>query len=235
MVKLMINDLDLNINKTNMFGDYPLLLAATNNNYEIFKLLIDSYNSGMYEININQKNKSGWYPLLKAISNNNVEMVKLLIKYAKRVFSNQKLNNIIPNNYFLLHINEKNENGETPLSLAICNNNIEIIKLLMNYSNSHNITLNLEGDKYSPFQMALLKNNEEIVELLIDYAYKASIHLTLDEKKLKDNIDLIKTVNDYDDDDDDFIKSISDIKIEIISLLKASMNDGIIKIIFSDY
>ena len=39
----------------------------------------------------------------------------------------------------ILELNKKNKDGDYPLLCAIYNNNIEIIKLLINYANQHHI------------------------------------------------------------------------------------------------
>eukprot|EP00833_Pecoramyces_ruminatium_P008837 jgi/Orpsp1_1/1182869/evm.model.c7180000082990.1 len=69
--------------------------------------------------------------LLKSIDNEDTEKVKLILKN-KNVLN---LNNI------------KDEKGNYPLLLAIYKNNIEIVKLLIEYANQHQIILKLNEKK----------------------------------------------------------------------------------------
>jgi len=62
----------------------------------------------------------------------------------------------------------------------ILNNNDEIIKLLIEYANQHQIILELnEKNKYGdyPLFLAISKNNIEIFKLLIEYDLKHQITL----------------------------------------------------------
>jgi len=54
--------------------------TISNNNVEIFKLLIEYANQHLIVLELNEKNEDGQYPLLWATFNNNIEIVKLLIK-----------------------------------------------------------------------------------------------------------------------------------------------------------
>jgi len=79
-----------------------------------------------------------------------------------------------------LDFNVKNENGNNPLSLATIDNNVEIVKLLIEYANQHQIILNVnEKNKYGwfPIMNAVSYNNIEIIKLLIDYANQYQIVL----------------------------------------------------------
>jgi len=83
------------------------------------RLFIDYTNKNNIKFNINGKNKFGWYPLLWTIKNSNID-------YANK--NNIKLN-----------INDKNENGHFPLLNTVICNNIEMISLIIDYSNKNNI------------------------------------------------------------------------------------------------
>jgi len=81
-------------------------------------------------------------------------------------------------NSLILNINDKeNEVEEYPLFEATCNNNVEIVKSLMDYVNKNNIILNInDKDKeyqHYPLHNAVAEgNNIEMVELLMNYANK---------------------------------------------------------------
>ncbi|KAG4091495.1 hypothetical protein H8356DRAFT_1707868, partial [Neocallimastix lanati (nom. inval.)] len=91
-------------------------------------------------------------------------MVKLFIEYADK-------NNII------LNVNGKKET-KYPLINAINNNNFEMVKLLIDYANSHEFVLDISYNSYSnPFLNAI--NNIKIVKLLIEYANNNNIILKI--------------------------------------------------------
>jgi len=88
-------------------------------------------------------------------------------------------------------LNEKNKDGNYPLLKAIFENNIEIVQLLIEYANQHQIILELneknkDGDY--PLSEAIFKDNIKIVKLLIEYANQHQIILELNEKSKLENI-----------------------------------------------
>lgn len=112
-----ILDFNLDINMKNINGDTPLMLACVTHSIghpvEVIQLLL---NRGA---DINVKNHNGTTALMKACTNGNVKIVEFLLK-------NGAANNI----------NEKNKYGDTALTVACIynyNDNIEIVKLLLNY------------------------------------------------------------------------------------------------------
>eukprot|EP00833_Pecoramyces_ruminatium_P012007 jgi/Orpsp1_1/1186039/evm.model.c7180000096583.2 len=87
IVKLLIdyaneNNIILELNEKNEFGDFPLLMAINKYNIEMVKLLIDYANEKNIILELNEKDIDGNYPLLNAINNNNIETIKLLMDYA---------------------------------------------------------------------------------------------------------------------------------------------------------
>jgi len=101
--------------------------------------------------------------------------------------------------------------GLYPLYWASDKNNVEIMKLLIDYANKNNITLELnkktENGNY-PFLLACYNNNNEMVQLLIDYAIKNNIVLELNERYRngmyplyctchENNIETMKILIDY--------------------------------------
>ncbi len=58
-------------------------------------------------------------------------------------------------------------------------------KLIIDYANKHNITLNIndkEKEGYYPLLIATSKDNIEMVQLIIDYANKNNIILDINDK-----------------------------------------------------
>jgi len=198
----------LELNEKNGYGSYYLLIASNRNNISIAKILIEYANNNNIILNLNKKDENNdSYPLLEATSNSNIELVKLFIEYSYKY-------NII------LELNAYNKYGVYPLLCAIEKdgnniihtfnenesftfhtlkkiNNTEIIKLLIEYANNKNITLELnEKDKngYFPILEATFKNNIEIVKILINYASSHNIVLNVNEKSSLGNYPLLFAV-----------------------------------------
>jgi len=64
-----------------------------------------------------------------------------------------------------LNINERYDNINSPLSLAIKNDNIQMVKLLIDYAECHNIGLNITNNDKKPNS----KINSEIIYLIEQY------------------------------------------------------------------
>ena len=78
-------NINLNINKKEEGGYYPLFWAVYNNDLEMVELLMDYADEHSMILNVNDKeNEVDEYPLFEATFNNNVEIVKLLMEYANR-------------------------------------------------------------------------------------------------------------------------------------------------------
>ena len=80
----------------------------------------------------------------------------------------------------ILELNKKKKYGNYPFCLAICKNNIKMVKLLIEYANQHQIILemNVKNDLgYYPLLEVIYNKNIEIVKLLIEYAHQHHIIL----------------------------------------------------------
>jgi len=102
---------------------------------------------------------------LTAITQNNTEEVKLIL--------NHSFESSIP-----IEINANND-GEYPLLYAIINNNVEMVRFIMDYANANNMILNVnEKDKEGDYPLlnAVSVNNTEMVRLLMEYAVHNHIH-----------------------------------------------------------
>jgi len=76
-------------------------------------------------------------------------------------------------------LNEKNKYGYTPILVAMNNNNFELIKLLLEYANKHNIKLK-HDEKYLFFKF-VLNNNFEMVISIIEYVDDNNIIIELNK------------------------------------------------------
>jgi len=191
-----------NINEKDKNGNTALMLAVTNNNLTniirllFIKLLIDN------GANLDEKNDEGKTAIILASQMGNIEVVELLVKNGANIDEQEEItsHNIarrnalmraIENNYIkvveLLINNGANLSvsdalGDTPLMLAIHDNNVEIVKLLLEkiiknrekikdknqieqYNNKYLNTRNHFGK--TALMLAALQNNIEIMDLLI--------------------------------------------------------------------
>jgi len=128
-----------------------------------------------------------------------------------------------------LTLNDKNVSGLYPFLGAVTSNKIEIVQLLINYANKRNVILEI-NDKDNkglyPLLIAIsMRNDPEMVKIILEYASKNNIIVKLKENELMNSILSVLKVG---------IKSISDIKPEIIKLLYKYNKDGIIDITFED-
>jgi len=106
----------VDIDRTNLQGESPLMLAAINGNVEITKLLIKLG----AEIN-----KAGWGPLHYAATKGNLEIIKLLLERSA-------------------YIDAESPNGTTPLMMAARYGTFDAVKLLIEEGADPTIANNLK-------------------------------------------------------------------------------------------
>mmetsp|Transcript_12021 Transcript_12021/g.29586 ORF Transcript_12021/g.29586 Transcript_12021/m.29586 type:complete len:410 (-) Transcript_12021:336-1565(-) len=117
----------------------PIMLAAEQNDIEQFKSLLK-------EVDPNVDDEDGWTPLHWAVRYSNVDLVKMLLEAKASVEA-------------------KNENGQTPLHLAVdkYEGNIEIVKLLLKSGANPNAR---DRAHMTPYEIATLEESEDIAKLL---------------------------------------------------------------------
>ena len=80
-----------------------------------------------------------------------------------------------------MNLNKKDVNGSYPLMEACFQNNMECVRLLIEYANKNNVILDLNGkeNKYGeyPLLMAFEYCSIELIKLLMEYANKNNIIL----------------------------------------------------------
>ncbi|OUM60456.1 hypothetical protein PIROE2DRAFT_13764 [Piromyces sp. E2] len=163
------NNIVLNINEKDNYGDYPFFMACMIDNIKMVQLLIEYANINHIIFNVNEKDENGSYPLISIFINNNVEMFQLLIKYANE-------NNII------LELNDKDKYANYPLLLAIKKHkNVMMCQLLLKYANYNKIILNL-----SEYDIGNVSDiPDEIIELFIRYEKRIKIVYNNNSELLK--------------------------------------------------
>ena len=109
----------ININEKDIFGYIAIIEALNNNNKKYFKYLLD------YDVDVNIKDNKG-NSLISLIMNNYPHFLKTLFKKEN------------------ISINEKNANGNRPLTDAIIENNIETVMELVSYGEKYEIDMNVK-------------------------------------------------------------------------------------------
>ena len=199
----------VNVNIRNNYKDSPLHCAVNSNSIEIVKLLL-KYES----LNINILDSRGETALHYAARNDFDEIAEILIKNGadvniKSVTTNQNFFTIavyfnsvktvkvaIANN---LNVNEKDGEKVTPLHVAVANDLIDIVELLLNAGADVNIK---NSDNETPLFIAVTNDSIDIVELLLNAGADVNIkcsymHETVlkvaEEEGFNDILKLLKT------------------------------------------
>jgi len=180
MVKYLIEGDDfkfyLKINEGDINGECPIITAFYEDNYEMFRYLldhgancnvksngnsllslaIDEYDNTKYlkcllqqKIDINEKDINDNYPFIKAIKKNNINVIIMLVKYSIR-------HNI--------DLNIMDNDGNTPLILSYRLNYFEIFRFLVKYLDINRKDSNGNTLLY----YAILKEDIDTIEYLID-------------------------------------------------------------------
>ncbi len=128
-------------------GDTPIHDAITKKNQEIIQMLLNA------NADISICNNSGFNPIHHAALRGNLTAVRMII---------DKLNEI--DKVWL--IDEKKEDGFTPLLLACLNNHYEVVKLLIESTKANINNKNL--NQQSALHLAIDRQNYDIAKLLIE-------------------------------------------------------------------
>lgn len=125
------------VNSINQRGDSPLVLACYYGNNEVAKKLIDI----VKDINIESKEGT---PLTATIFTKNFELSSYLIKHGA-------------------NIEQTNKSGQTPLLLALINNDIKAAKLLIEFDANTTIK---DKNNMAAIDYAKAINNEDLIKLI---------------------------------------------------------------------
>jgi len=210
----------LDVNKKDRFGNYPVIYGIKNKNFELVHMLIDYANEHnvilkiacddmiiidiIHDIYFIDKNITNIFKLLtiytkkydilcdigcfydeykyelliNMIKDNDIKFIKFLKKY-----------NIVLKLYQRCsYCNDCSD--DTPILYAIKNNNIEMIRLLIDYALENNISLEINEynhNKDTPLLAACSNNTIEIVKLLIDYANENNIKININQTNCNGN------------------------------------------------
>ena len=157
-----INAVESYLNKT------ALLMAIEYSDNETIELLIK------YKADINHIDNEGNAPIDIATRLNKTDIVNLLIKNgAPNDLARAIKYGVTDQVEYLLskskNIDALDSNGDTALTLAIKENNVNLVKMIINKGANINIIsfINNYSDEYSPLMIASKNGNKEIVNLLI--------------------------------------------------------------------
>lgn len=140
VVKAFVNaGADINVHAADRVGDTALHIACYSGNYknviDIIEFLVNvkSPISGNFVANVSARNKRGETPLLETIQISNIEDRKKVMEWLVSRGAN---------------INEQDNNGNTSLHMAVNNNDMYGVKmLLMTFGDSINFNITNHNDK----------------------------------------------------------------------------------------
>jgi len=204
MAKLIINysiknSIKLSINEKNNFNYNPLLCSIKNNNIELVKLIVDYANKTDIKLNIEEND-------IRDASKINKDIEEILKYYKNSVVnktSDLSIKKVYPSLNDLNGIQEfLKENGynESRKDIneiflnCIAENQLPKFKLILEYANKNNITVNVNAlDMNGNYSILWCTNtnNIEMTKLLIDYADSKRIILKINEINLYGNYPLL--------------------------------------------
>ena len=132
-------------------GASPLHIATENNKVDIVSLFLS-----FPETDVNQADSGGWTPLHSAAYEGFFNIVEILLHTAKGY----------------LCLNSLNDYGNTPLNIAVMNNQIDIVNVLLENDAKADIPNN-EG--WTPLHSAASRGFLNIVEILLENDAKTDI------------------------------------------------------------
>ena len=176
IVKLLLK-YNIDVNSINLDYITPLHIAVETNNIKIVKLLLD------YGANINATNIDQEFPLYISVYNDYLDMTKILLDYGaninKTYYNTSLFLYIIDNSKYRfvkifknagIDINKSlNDSNDTPLLISTFNDDLHMIKLLLELGANPNI---FNINKIYPIMNI---TNSRMLELLIEYNAKINI------------------------------------------------------------
>lgn len=165
---------------SNPTGETPLHVAVRNNHINAVRSLLEK------GANPNIKDMDGSTPLHYAASGNNTAILSLLLKYgadphmqnvddytpfylAAYVNNDAAIKKLSPNQ----DINRKGNDGSTQLHVAIKNNHLEVLEMLLNHDDIDPNVQDKNG--YTPLHLAIENGNLDAVKMLLSYKANPNI------------------------------------------------------------
>ena len=154
MVQLLLDKslikLDVNIS----YGCSPLSFAVKMKNFTIVKLLLEA------EADPNVIDSNGYATIHYAVYYRDIAIVKLLLTES----------------FIAVNVNFEQRKGNTPLIIAIRQNNTAIASLLIEAGADINFISNMHGDyQYTPFIQAVCQENLNMCKFLVKHGYDVNV------------------------------------------------------------
>ena len=170
ITEMLIGKADKNIINDSLEGKTPLIIAVGNSYIDTAKILIEN------GANINAVDIEGWSALSYAVNNGDIEIAKLLLENKAKIKDELLIaikSPIVESSINMMkllidnkaNINDTDENGFTPLNIAIESRDMELTKFLI--TNGANVN-SLMQDGVSLIGYAIAQNNMDLLQMLIE-------------------------------------------------------------------
>lgn len=170
IMQTIISKVDKKLINDSLEGKTPLIIAVGNSYIDTAKILIEN------GANINAVDIEGWSALSYAVNNGDIEIAKLLLENKAKIKDELLLaikSPIVESSINIMkllidnkaNINYTDENGFTPLNIAIESGDMELTKFLI--TNGANVN-SLMQDGVSLIGYAIAQNNMDLLQILIE-------------------------------------------------------------------
>ena len=156
------------LNKTNIDGQTPLHVAATQGSYIVVKLLVEK------GADPDIVDREGLTPLGRAALNGRTQIIEYLIGHGAKNDPDQLLELVVRSGVtdrdiipmlqrYGANLDHRNGNGQTPLSIAIANGDRVVVKHLIQNGADVN---QADGEGKTPLELARNQGDEDIIRML---------------------------------------------------------------------
>ena len=170
IMQMIIDKVDKKLINDSLEGKTPLIIAVGNSYIDTAKILIEN------GANINAVDIEGWSALSYAVNNGDIEIAKLLLENKAKIKDELLIaikSPIVESSINMMklliengaNINYTDENGFTPLNIAIESGDMELTKFLI--TNGANVN-SLMQDGVSLIGYAIAQNNMDLLQMLIE-------------------------------------------------------------------
>lgn len=170
IMQMIIDKVDKKLINDSLEGKTPLIIAVGNSYIDTAKILIEN------GANINAVDFEGWSALSYAVNNGDIEIAKLLLENKAKIKDELLIaikSPIVESRINMMkllidnkaNINYTDENGFTPLNIAIESGDMELTKFLI--KNGANVN-SLMQDGLSLIGYAIAQNNMDLLQILIE-------------------------------------------------------------------
>ena len=173
IVKLLL-DAKADPNMCDIDGYAPIHHALKHGDIALVRLLL---NESATKVDVNIQASDGCTPLVLAVKTKNIAIVKLLLeaKSNPNICGVVRYRNVLKDIAIEYGETPAREYGETPLIIAIRQNDTAIAKLLTEAGADINFPCENGDYWYTPFIMAVSQENLDMCELLIEHGYDVNM------------------------------------------------------------